>query len=50
MPFREIIQVQDSARHRHQHSGYMAEYMRARALVEKVRAGANDGSWLASWF
>jgi len=28
----------------------MAEYLVAKGLVDRVRAGAYDGDWFASWF
>ena len=36
-------------KHRHHHSGYMAEYRQARALVHHVRGGG-EGPIFASWF
>jgi hypothetical protein len=41
--------VQDSIRYRHNHSGYMAEFKLAKALVEKsIKYGKEPE--LASWF
>ena len=42
--------LRDAIRNRHNHRGYMAEYGVAKALVDKVNAGASDTEWLASWF
>lgn len=41
--------LEDSVQYRRNHTGYMASYQRARALVEYVRSG-REGPVLASWF
>ena len=41
--------VQDAIRDRHHHTGYMAEYRLARALVERAIQDGNE-PMLASWF
>jgi len=41
--------VEDSFKSRRTHHGYMADYHRARALVEHVRQGG-EGPVFASWF
>lgn len=41
--------LERAIRSRHMHRGFMAEYRRARLLVERVRQ-TGDGPLFASWF
>ena len=44
-----LNEIERTIRNRHHHTGYMANYLQAKAMVKKVRDGGPDPKF-ASWF